>query len=153
MVYFKEIFIIDHLFLLVNIVSLCICGLLGPDTVQTLEGAGLTDGLERLELGEVLGDGHGAAPLHHGLHRHHLPGQLHRLGHLLGTGVSLAGLLGAQWEQDQLALVLLQPLGVQLQGLNALVPENEEKIECCCFIMCKTLSQYPEEMRDTYLRR
>ena len=128
----------NKLLLLGQLISLSVSGLLGPDTVQALEGAGLTDGLERLELGEVLGDGHGAAPLHHGLHGHHLPGQLHRLGHLLGTGVSLAGLLGAQWEQDQLALVLLQPLGVQLQGLNALVPENGEKIEFCCFKICKT---------------
>ena len=49
--------------------------------------------------------------------------QLHSLGHLLGSGVTLPWLLGVDGEQDHLGLELLQPLCVQLQRLHALVPE------------------------------
>ena len=41
---------------------------------------------------------------------------------LLGGGVSLPRLLGVDGEEDQLRLVLLQPLRVLLEGLDGLVP-------------------------------
>ena len=41
---------------------------------------------------------------------------------LLGGGVSLPRLLGVDGEEDQLRLVLLQPLRVLLERLNRLVP-------------------------------
>lgn len=53
---------------------------------------------------------------------HNLSRKLGSLGDLLRGSISLLGLLGVQGEQDHLALVLLQPLGIQLQGLNRLVP-------------------------------
>merc|ERR1719452_355971 len=121
MVYFKEIYPAD-LFLLGELISLGISGLLGPDSVQALEGASLADGLEGLELLQVVGHLHGAGPLDHRLDGHDSTGQLDSLGKLLSSGISLAWLLGVQGEQDQLGLVLLQALGVQLEGLHALVP-------------------------------
>ena len=53
---------------------------------------------------------------------HNLSRKLGSLGDLLRGSISLLGLLGVQGEQDHLALVLLQPLGIQLQGLNRFVP-------------------------------
>ena len=53
---------------------------------------------------------------------HNLSGDLGGLGDLLLGSVSLLGLLGVQGEEDELALVLLQTLGVELQRLNTLVP-------------------------------
>ena len=93
--------------------------------MKSLEGPGLTNGLEGLELLHVLGDLHSSGSLDDGLDGHHLAGQLDSLGQLLSGGVSLAGLLGVEREQDQLGLVFLQALAVQLQGLNTLVPEKE----------------------------
>ena len=52
-------------------------------------------------------------------------GQLDSLGHLLGSGVALPGLLGVDGEQDHLGLELLQPLCVQLQRLHTLVPRGQ----------------------------
>ena len=67
----------------------------------------LTDGLEGLEGLHISGDGHGTGPLGHSLGCHHLKfkvsqgfglmvghrylgsSQLHSLGHLLGSGVTL----------------------------------------------------------------
>ena len=112
-----------HLLLLVNVISLSIGGPLGSDTVERLEGPGLTDGLEGLELLHVVGELHSSGSLDDGLDGHHLSGQLDSLGQLLSGGVALAGLLGVEGEQDQLGLVFLQALAVQLQGLDALVPE------------------------------
>merc|ERR1719452_396784 len=114
MVYFKEIYPAD-LFLLGELISLGISGLLGPDSVQALEGASLADGLEGLELLQVVGHLHGAGPLDHRLDGHDSSGQLDSLGKLLSGGITLAWLLGVQGEQDQLGLVLLQALGVQLE--------------------------------------
>ena len=122
MVYFKEIYPAD-LFLLGELISLGISGLLGTDTMQALEGASLADGLEGLELLQVVSHLHGANPLNDGLDGHQLTGQLDSLGQLLCGGVSLAWLLGVEWEQNQLRLVLLQTLSVQLERFNALVPE------------------------------
>ena len=93
--------------------------------MQALEGPGLADGLEGLEVLQVLSKFHSSGSLDHGLDRHNLSGQLDSLGQLLSSGVSLAGLLGVQREQDQLGLVFLQALSVQLQRLHALVPEYE----------------------------
>merc|ERR1719452_385236 len=121
MVYFKEIYPAD-LFLLGELISLGISGLLGPDSVQALEGASLANGLEGLELLQVVGHLHGTSPLDDWLDGHDCSGQLNSLGKLLSGGISLAWLLGVQGEQDQLGLVLLQALGVQLEGLHALVP-------------------------------
>jgi len=112
------------LLLLGDLVSLRICRLLGPDAMETLEGPGLSDGLESLEVLHLIRNLHGADPLHDGLDRHDLAGELGGLGDLLGGGLALLGLLAVQWEQDQLALVLLQPLGVRLQRLNRLVPKG-----------------------------
>merc|ERR1719150_3224589 len=110
------------LLLLVNVISLSISGPLGSDTVKSLEGPGLTNGLEGLELLHVVGELHSSGSLDDGLDRHHLSGQLDSLRQLLGSGVALAGLLGVEREQDQLGLVFLQALSVQLQRLHALVP-------------------------------
>lgn len=112
-----------ELLLLGQLVGLGVGSLLLADAVQPLEGPGLADRLEGLELGHVLGDLHGAGTLDHGLEGHHdVAGQLLGLGELLGGRVTLPGLLGADGEQNHLGLVLLQPLGIQLQGLDALVP-------------------------------
>merc|ERR1719193_3000311 len=121
MVYFKEIYPAD-LFLLGELISLGVSSLLGPDTVQALVSTSLADGLEGLELLEVVSHLHGADSLDSRLDRHDSTSKLDSLGQLLSSGISLAWLLGVQWEQDQLGLVLLQTLGVQLQGLDALVP-------------------------------
>ena len=101
----------------------------------------LADGLEGLEGLHISSDGHGTGPLGHSLGCHNLKlrvsrglgcraglsylgsSQLHSLGHLLGSGVTLPWLLGVDGEQDHLGLELLQPLCVQLQRLHALVPE------------------------------
>ena len=115
-----------HLFLLVDVVSLSVGCPLGSDASELLEGAGLPDGLESFESLHVISDGHGAGSLDHRLDRHHLSGQLHGLGQLLSAGVSLPGLLGVEREEDQLALVFLQTLGVELQRLDTLVPEKKE---------------------------
>ena len=111
-----------HLFLLVDVVGLSISGPLGSDSGKLLEGAGLADGLESFESLHVISDGHGAGPLDHGLDGHHFSSQLHGLGELLGARVTLPWLLGVDREEDQLALVLLQTLGVELQRLNTLIP-------------------------------
>ena len=92
--------------------------------METLEGSRLTNGLEGLELLQVVREGHGSGSLDHRLDGHHLSGQLDSLGHLLSGGVSLAGLLGVEREHDQLGLVFLQALGVELQRLDTLVPGN-----------------------------
>ena len=91
--------------------------------MQALEGPGLADGLEGLEVLQVLSKFHSSGSLDHGLDRHNLSGQLDSLGQLLSGRVSLSGLLGVEREQDQLGLVFLQALAVQLQGLDALIPE------------------------------
>merc|ERR1719326_2558071 len=96
------------------LISLSVGGLLGPDTVQPLECSCLADGLEGFEGLHISGDGHGTGPLGHS--------QLHGLGHLLSSGVTLPWLLGVDGEQDHLRLELLQPLSVQLQRLHTLVP-------------------------------
>merc|ERR1719193_293753 len=119
MVYFKEIYPAD-LFLLGELISLGVSSLLGPDSVQALVSTSLADGLEGLELLEIVSHLHGADPLDSRLDRHDSTSKLDSLGQLLSSGIALAWLLGVQWEQD--GLVLLQTLGVQLQGLDALVP-------------------------------
>merc|ERR1712179_601650 len=120
MVYFKEIYPAD-LFLLRELISLGVSSLLGPDSVQALVSTSLADGLEGLELLEVVSHFHGTDPLDSRLDRHDSTSKLDRLRELLSGGIALAWLLGVKWEQDQLGLVLLQTLGVQLQGLNTLV--------------------------------
>merc|ERR1719225_2288439 len=60
-------------------------------------------------------------PLDSRLDRHNSTSKLDSLRELLSSGIALAWLLGVKWEQDQLGLVLLQTLGVQLQGLDTLV--------------------------------
>ena len=92
--------------------------------MQALEGPRLADGLEGLEVLQVLSKFHSSGSLDHGLDRHNLSGQLDSLGQLLSSGVSLAGLLGVEREHDQLGLVFLQALGVELQRLDTLVPSN-----------------------------
>merc|ERR1719232_624665 len=81
----------------------------------------MADGLESFESLHVISDGHGAGSLDDRLDGHHFSSQLHGLGKLLGARVSLPGLLRVDGEEDQLALVLLQTLGVELQRLNTLV--------------------------------
>ena len=117
-----------HLFLLVDVVGLSVSCPLGSDTSELLEGAGLADGLESFESLHVVSDGHGAGSLDNRLDGHHFSSQLHGLGKLLGARVSLPGLLRVDGEEDQLALVLLQTLGVELQRLNTLVPDKNIQI-------------------------
>merc|ERR1712173_581835 len=100
----------NKLLLLGKLISLSVGGLLGPDTVQPLEGACLTDGLEGLEGLHIGSDGHSTRPL------------VHSLGHLLGGSITLPWLLGVDGEQDHLRLELLQSLRVQLKRLHTLVP-------------------------------
>merc|ERR1719193_1953063 len=104
MVYFKEIYPAD-LFLLGELISLGVSSPLGPDTVQALVSTSLADGLEGLELLEVVSHLHGADPLDSRLDRHDGTSKLDSLGQLLSSGIALAWLLG-----------------VQLQGLDTLVP-------------------------------
>merc|ERR1719474_2294227 len=103
------------------LISLGVSSLLGPDSVQALVSTSLADGLEGLELLEVVSHFHGTDPLDSRLDRHDSTSKLDSLRELLSGGIALAWLLGVQWEQDQFGLVLLQTLGVQLQGLNTLV--------------------------------
>ena len=117
-----------HLFLLVDVVGLSVSCPLGSDTSELLEGAGLADGLESFESLHVVSDGHGAGSLDNRLDGHHFSSQLHGLGKLLGARVSLPGLLRVDGEEDQLALVLLQTLGVELQRLNTLVPDKNVQV-------------------------
>jgi len=89
--------------------------------VQALEGASLTDGVERLEVLHVVRDHHSLLSLHNRLERHDLSGELGGLADLVRGGLSLPWLLGVEWEEDELALVLLETLGVLLEGLHGLV--------------------------------
>ena len=116
--------ITGHLFLFVDVVGLSVSCPLGSDTSELLEGAGLADSLESFESLHVISDSHGASSLDDGFDRHHFSSQLHGLGELLGARVSLPGLLRVDGEEDQLALVLLQTLGVKLQRLNTLVSDR-----------------------------
>jgi len=93
--------------------------------VETLVGSGLSDGLEGLEVLHLIGDSHSTRSLSDSFDGHNLSSDLGGLGDLLLGGVSLLGLLGVQGEEDELALVLLQALGVQLKGLNRVVPASE----------------------------
>ena len=113
---------VRNLLLLVNVICLCVSSLLCSDSVQTFEGTCLSDGLESLELLEVVSEGHGSGSLDSLLDGHDGSGQLDSLGQLLSAGVSLPWLLGVQGEEDELALVFLEALGVHLQRLNTLVP-------------------------------
>ena len=112
-----------HLFLLVDVVGFSVSCPLGSDTCELLEGAGLADSLESFESLHVISEGHGVGSLDDGLDGHHLSSQLHGLGKLLSARVSLPGLL-LDGEEDQLALVLLQTLGVELQRLNTLASDR-----------------------------
>merc|ERR1719481_678333 len=113
----------NQLLLLAELVSLGICGLLGTNTVQPLEGTSLTDCLEGLEILHLLCNGHGACAFHNRFNSHDSgSGQLDSLGQLLRSSVTLPGLLSVNGEQNHLGLVFLQSLGVQLEGLHALVP-------------------------------
>merc|ERR1712179_828451 len=107
MVYFKEIYPAD-LFLLFELISLGVSSLLGPDSVQALVSTSLADGLEGLELLEVVSHFHGTDPLDSRLDRHDSTSKLDSIRELLSGGIALAWLLGVKWEQDQLGLVLLQ---------------------------------------------
>merc|ERR1719184_234282 len=106
MVYFKEIYPAD-LFLLRELISLGVSSLLGPDSVQALESTSPADGLECLELLQVISNFHSTDPLDSRLDRHDSTSELDSLRELLSGGIALAWLLGVKWEQDQLGLVLL----------------------------------------------
>ena len=113
---------VRNLLLLVNVICLSVGSLLGSDSVQTFEGASLSDGLEGLELLEVVSKGHGSGSLDILLDGHNLSGQLNSLGQFLSAGISLPWLLGVQGEEDELALVFLETLSILLKRLNTLVP-------------------------------
>ncbi len=108
-----------------EVVGLRLLGLLGADSPEPGDGTGLPDGVEGLELLEVVRELHGARPfglLGDGHDRAH---QLLGLLEVLLARVALPRLLPVDGEEDQLAAVLLQALGIQLQGLNGLVaPEK-----------------------------
>ena len=124
-VYFKEIKF-DHrkLFLLVNVVSLGVSSSLGSDSMETLVGTSLSDGLESLEALQLISKFQDLELLGLLLDGHQRSRQLDSLGEFLRSGVSLPWLLGVEREEDELALVFLQTLSVQLKGLNTLVPSN-----------------------------
>ena len=112
------------LFLLIHIVSLSISGSLGSDSMQTLVSTSLSDGLESLEVLEFISNCHSSGSLDNLFDWHNISSKLDSLGQFLWGRVSLPWLLGVDWEQNQLALVLLQTLGIQLERLNTLVPTN-----------------------------
>ena len=101
-----------------KVIGFCFLGLLGPDTPEPGNGTSLTYTVEGFELLEVVCQLHGALPLDHLLHWHNLTDHLGGLLHVLLSGITLAGLLAVDGEEDQLGLILLQPLNVLLQGLQ-----------------------------------
>ena len=104
-----------------KVISFSFLGLLGPDTPKPGDGTSLTHTVEGLELLEVVCQLHSALPLNHLFNRHDLADHLGGLLHILFGSVSLAGLLGVDGEEDELGLVLLQPLYVPLQGFQGFV--------------------------------
>ena len=74
---------------------------IGSDSGKLLEGAGLADGLESLEVLEFISNCHSTSSLDNGLDGHNGSSKLNCLGKFLWGRISLAWLLGADGEQDQ----------------------------------------------------
>ena len=101
-----------------KVIGFCFLGLFGPDTPQSGDGTSLTHTVEGFEFLEVICQLHCALPLNHGCNWHDLANHLGGLLHVLLSSITLTGLLAVDGEEDQLGLILLQPLNVLLQGLQ-----------------------------------
>ena len=101
-----------------KVISFSFLGFLSPDSPEPGDGTSLTHTVEGFEFLEVICQLHCALPLNHGCNWHDLANHLGGLLHVLLSSITLTGLLAVDGEEDQLGIVLLQPLYILLKGFQ-----------------------------------
>mmetsp|Transcript_10922 Transcript_10922/g.23302 ORF Transcript_10922/g.23302 Transcript_10922/m.23302 type:complete len:230 (-) Transcript_10922:84-773(-) len=110
------------------------------DAEESVVGAGEADLVERIELLHLVGDNHRLLLGEGRGHGHDRADLLHGLLELGRLGVAVLRLVALAWEDDQLALVLLEALRVDLQRLSGTVPPAvvHGNTECARLLLVKT---------------